>query len=260
MFQKYCVRLSIFLLALMMVSCSNSCNPSPEITKSKEFLDAGMFDQAVILLKQEVQSNPKNAQAHMLLGVAYYGQGTYPTAEQELNTAFVMEMSLRPEASKRLYGIAKLLVKTDKSKAGTLLKKAKEFDSSLEKDEEFFFLTNIDTEQNPANKMNAAKSYLTLFPAGANTAQAIYEVAEGLLKSGDSVQAKTYFTQVATQFPATEWGKKSNEHLSSLAEKSKKIDPFAPPNGQEENPYLKKPKASNSQEENPYLKKKDPFQ
>ncbi len=232
MIQKYCVWFLIFLLALMMVSCSIFWDSSHEITKSKEFLDAGMFDQAVILLKQEVQSNPKNAQAHMLLGVAYYGQGTYPTAEQELNTAFVMEMSLRPEASKRLYGIAKLLVKTDKSKASTLLRKAKEFDSSLEKDEEFFFLTNIDTEQNPTNRMNAAKSYLTLFPSGANTAQAIYELAEGLWKSGDRVQAKTYFTQVSTQFPATEWGKKASERLTNLEKEEKekgKTDKFVPP-------------------------------
>lgn len=216
MFQKYCVRFTIFLLAVLLISCTSS----KEVGKAREFLDAAMFDQAVILLKQEVQANPKNAEAHMLLGVAYYGQGTNAPAEQELNTAFVMDTSLRPEASKRLYGIAKLLVKTDKSKANTLLKKAKEYDSSLEKDEEFFFLTNIATEQNAKARMESSKNYLTLFPSGKNTAQALYALADGLLVAGNFKEAKTYFTQVSTQFPETEWGKKASEVLADFEKKN----------------------------------------
>jgi Flp pilus assembly protein TadD len=87
MLQNYSVKLSIiFLAALFILACSDS----KEVTKSKEFLDAGMFDQAIILLKQEVQTDPKNAEAHMLLGIAYFGQGANSLAEQELNTAIVM--------------------------------------------------------------------------------------------------------------------------------------------------------------------------
>lgn len=165
-----------------------------------------MFDQAIILLKQEVQSNPKNAEAHMLLGIAYLGNGTTSLAEQELNTAIVMDSSLKSEASKRCYDIAKQLVKNDKSKANTALMKAKEYDPSLEKDEQFFFLANIDTELSDMARMEAAKKYLTLFPSGANTAQATYELAEGLMSS-DKKQDKIYFTQVARAISRNGMGK-----------------------------------------------------
>lgn len=214
MFQKYSVKFSIIFLVALFIS---ACSASKEVTKSKEFLEAGMFDQAIILLKQEVQTNPKNAEAHLLLGVAYLGSGTTSLAEQELNTAIVMDSSLKSEASKRCYDIAKILAKTDKSKANAALMKAKEYDPSLEKDEQFFFLANIDTEQSDTARMEAAKRYLTLFPAGANIAQATYELAEGLMSS-DKKQAKIYFTQVVSQFPGTEWAKQSSERLANWTE------------------------------------------
>lgn len=214
MLQKYRIKFSIICLAALLIS---ACFASKEVTKSKEFLDAGMFDQAIILLKQEVQSNPKNAEAHLLLGIAYLGNGTTSLAEQELNTAIVMDSSLKQEASKRCYDIAKILAKNDKSKANAALMKAKEYDPSLEKDEQFFFLANIDTEQSSSARMEAAKRYLTLFPSGSNAAQATYELAEGLMSS-DRNQAKIYFTQLVSQFPGTEWGKKSSERLANWIE------------------------------------------
>lgn len=213
--QRYSVVLWIILLAILLMS---SCSGSKEVRKAKEFLDAGMFDQAIILLKQEVQTDPKNAEAHMLLGIAYLGKGMNALAEQELNTATVLDNSLTQEAGKRCYDVAKYLVKTDRSKAHTALIKARDYDLSLEKEEQFFFLTYIDTEPNEEARMEAAKKYLTLFPSGANTAQATYELAEGLMSSGDRDQAKIYFNQVASQFPATEWGKKASDRLANWTE------------------------------------------
>jgi tetratricopeptide (TPR) repeat protein len=214
MLQKYGVNFSIVLLMILVIP---ACFTSKEVTKAKEFLDAGMFDQAVILLKQEVQTDPKNAEAHMLLGTAYLGSGMNSLAEQELNTAIVLDSSVKQEASKRCYDVAKHTIKTDKFKANTALMKAKEYNPSLEKDEQFFFLANIDTEQSESARMEAAKKYLTLFPSGANTAQATYEVAEGLMSS-DKKQAKIYFTQVVSQFPGTEWGKKASDQLANWVE------------------------------------------
>lgn len=215
MLQRHHVKCSIVFLAVLLIS---ACSTSKEVTKSKEFLDAGMFDQAIILLKQEVQSSPKNAEAHLLLGTAYLGSGMNSLAEQELNTALVLDSNLKQEASKRCYDIAKQLAKNDKSQANVALMKAKEYDLSLEKDEQFFFLANIDTEQSETARMESAKKYLTLFPSGANTAQATYELAEGLKSSGDDNQAKIYFKQLVSQFPATEWGKKASDQLASWTE------------------------------------------
>ncbi len=204
----------ILFLAILFIS---ACFASKEITKSKEFLDAGMFDQAIILLRQEIQTNPKNAEAHMLLGTAYLGSGSSSLAEPELNTAIVMDNSLKSEASKRCYDIGKILAKTDKSRANAALIKAKEYDPAIEKDEQFFFLANIDTELSDTAQMDAAKKYLTLFPSGANTAQATYILAERLMSS-DKTQAKTYFTQLISQFPGSEWARKSGDHLANWTE------------------------------------------
>jgi tetratricopeptide (TPR) repeat protein len=213
---RYSIMLSLILLAGLLLA---SCSESKEVKKAKEFLDAGMFDQAITLLKQEVQSDPKNAEAHLLLGIGYLGSGANAQAEQELNTATVLDNSLRGEAAKRCYDVAKYLAKTDVTKAHTALMKAKEYDPSLENDEQFFFLTNIDTEPDEASKTEATKKYLTLFPSGAHTARVTYELAEGLMSSGDSKQAKPYFTQVASQYPATEWGTKASDRLAHWTEK-----------------------------------------
>ncbi|HVQ38252.1 MAG TPA: tetratricopeptide repeat protein [Pyrinomonadaceae bacterium] len=202
-------------VALSAILLLSACTGSKEVTKSKEFLDAGMFDQAIILLKQEVQTNPKNAEAHMLLGAAYLGNGMTALAEQELNTATVLDEGIKQEASKRCYEVAKYLAKTNKAQSHTALIKAKEYDPSLEKDEHFFFLANIDTEDSESYRTDAAKRYLTLFPSGPSTAQATYTLAEGLMSSGDRDQAKVYFNQLASQFASTEWGKKAGDQLAN---------------------------------------------
>jgi tetratricopeptide (TPR) repeat protein len=205
-----------------------ACGASKELTKAKEFIDAGMFDQAIVLLKQEVQANPKSAEAHMLLGAAYLGNGTTALAEQELNTATILDDGIKQEASKRCYEVATHLVKTNKADAHIALTKAKEYDPALEKDEQFFFLTNIDTEESEPSRMEAAKRYVVLFPSGQNSAQVTYQLAEGLLESGDREQAKTYFTQVVKASPSTEWGVKASDRLAHWADTIKPINPTPP--------------------------------
>ncbi|MCU1267209.1 MAG: hypothetical protein JWM21_3527 [Acidobacteria bacterium] len=204
--------ISILLIAVLSVC---SCSSSKEVVRAKEFLDAGMFDQAVILLKQEVQASPKNAEAHLLLGSAYLGTGAAALADQEFNTALVLDPGLKQEAGKRCYEIGRNLAKTNKARAHAALMKAKEFNPDIDKEEEFFFKTYIDTEENDAARNDAAKRYLTLFPSGPNTARATYEVAEGLLSGGDAAQAKPYFQQAASQFADSEWGKKASNRLAN---------------------------------------------
>src|SRR5207248_2819196 len=96
--------------------------------------------------------------------------------------------------------------------------KAKEYDPSLEKDEQFFFLAHIDTEDSDIDRIEAAKKYITSFPSGANTPQATYALADSLFISGDKNQAKVYFNQLVSQFPSTEWGKKASDRLAQWME------------------------------------------
>jgi tetratricopeptide (TPR) repeat protein len=195
-----------------------ACGSSKEVKRAREFIDARMFDQAIVLLNQEIQQNPKNAEAHMLLGECYLGKGMSGQAEQEFNTATLLDKDLTPELSKSCYDLGKSLAKGDKLNAHRALLMAVKYDPSLEKDEQFYFLTYIDTEDNEVAKTDAAKRYLTLFPTGANRAQATYAVAEGLMSNGARDEAKTYFQQVTTQFPGTEWGKKAGDALANWIE------------------------------------------
>lgn len=189
-----------------------ACTTSKEVTKAKEFLDAGMFDNAIIILNQEIQTDPKNAEAHMLLGVAQLGSGM--SNSPELNTAMAMDNSLKSEASKRCYKVGQLLAKTDKTKANVALVKAREFDPSLDKDETFFFLTDVDTNLDNSSRTDAAKKYLTLFPSGPNTAESMFVVAESL-EATDRNQAKASYTQIAAKFPGTEWARQANDRLTN---------------------------------------------
>jgi hypothetical protein len=129
-----------------------------------------------------------------------------------------MESGLKLEVSKRCYVVAKQLIKNDKSKARFALLKAKEYDPTIEKDEQFFFLTNIDTEENTSIRLESAKKYLILFPSGTNTAQATFEIAEGLFYLGNREQAKSYYGQVSSQFSATDWGQKATDRLANWIE------------------------------------------
>jgi tetratricopeptide (TPR) repeat protein len=51
---------------LIILSCG-----SKEVRKSKEYIQAGMYSEAIELLKIEVQQNPKNAEAQYLLGYVH---------------------------------------------------------------------------------------------------------------------------------------------------------------------------------------------
>ncbi len=92
--------------------------------------------------------------------------------------------------------------------------RAKEFDPLLDKDEAFFFLTNVDTNHDDTSRAAAAKQYLIIFPSGPNIAEATFVVAESL-ETSDRNQAKTYYTQIAAKFPGTEWSRQANERLTN---------------------------------------------
>lgn len=195
-----------------------ACGSSKEVKRAREFIDARMFDQAIVLLNQEIQQNPKNGEAHMLLGECYLGKGVFGQAEQEFNTATLLDKDLTSQVSKDCYALGKDLAKGNKTNAHRALMMAVKYDPSLEKDEQFYFLTYVDTEDDQGARTDGAKKYMTLFPSGANRAQATYDVAEGLLSNGARDEAKSYFQQVTTQFPGTEWGKKAGDALANWTE------------------------------------------
>jgi hypothetical protein len=62
-FRKTRWLLPVLVLSFLCAGCSKS-----PLDRAQAFLDAGMASDAVPLLRAEIQSNPKNARAHLLLG------------------------------------------------------------------------------------------------------------------------------------------------------------------------------------------------
>lgn len=80
----------IFISVLVCLSsCGEDANKKP-----KEFMDANMYPQAIALLESEIQKNPKNAQAHLLLGECKLVTNQFPEAERSFNSATVLQPDL----------------------------------------------------------------------------------------------------------------------------------------------------------------------
>lgn len=61
--------------------------------KAKEFMQAGMFPQAAVLLQKEIMEKPTNAEAHFLLAICYMNQGNFLGADER----FASVIRLDPE-------------------------------------------------------------------------------------------------------------------------------------------------------------------
>ena len=69
---------AFFIALFIFVSDGNALFDS-NVDKAKEFLQAGMYPQAIALLEKEINDNPTNAEAHFQLGICYINQslGTF---------------------------------------------------------------------------------------------------------------------------------------------------------------------------------------
>lgn len=104
MIRGYSIGLLQTLLALLLMRSRSGFR---EVKKSKEYLAAGMFGQAIILLRQKIQTDPKNGEAHLLLGATYSGGGSDPRGRAGTECGPVLGNSLTREGTKRYYAVAK---------------------------------------------------------------------------------------------------------------------------------------------------------
>jgi tetratricopeptide (TPR) repeat protein len=78
---------TLFVLLLSTVPAAQAFLFKGNVEKAREFVKANMADKAVELLKQEIEKNPANAEAHFELGAIYLDQGNYTQAEQRFKGA-----------------------------------------------------------------------------------------------------------------------------------------------------------------------------
>jgi Tfp pilus assembly protein PilF len=78
----------VFLLSTILVSCAFASTQ-----KAKEFMQAGMYPQAIALLEKTINEKPTNAEAHFLMGICQIYQGNFSAADDR----FASAMRLRPD-------------------------------------------------------------------------------------------------------------------------------------------------------------------
>ncbi|MCJ7458648.1 MAG: tetratricopeptide repeat protein [candidate division Zixibacteria bacterium] len=77
----------IFLLIISVIA---GCSKKP-VDKAKQFIEAGMYGDAIPLLEEEIQKNPKNTEAHYLLGMAFLNLGEEDGASQSFDRAIKLD-------------------------------------------------------------------------------------------------------------------------------------------------------------------------
>jgi len=87
---------------LSIISIMAGCSQKPA-DKAKQFIDAGMYGDAIPLLEQEIQKNPKNTEAHYLLGMAFLNLGEEGGASQSFDRAIKLDQKKYTQKTTEAY-------------------------------------------------------------------------------------------------------------------------------------------------------------
>src|SRR4029077_20425105 len=108
--QRWFLALPLFLLLLVSPGCSKS-----PIDRAQAFLDAGMASQAVPLIQIEIQANPKNARAHLMLGQASLMLNDQAAAKESFDRAVLLNPGWADKVGRAYLDAANKLISGDPS-------------------------------------------------------------------------------------------------------------------------------------------------
>ncbi|RZB36839.1 MAG: hypothetical protein SRB2_01639 [Desulfobacteraceae bacterium Eth-SRB2] len=74
-------------IIIFILSTANNAFSWGEVKKAKEFMQAGMYPQAIELLNKRINDKPADAEAHFQLGVCFIHNGNYSSAGQRFGSA-----------------------------------------------------------------------------------------------------------------------------------------------------------------------------
>ena len=81
------------VLVVLLLSSVSPCIAffKSDVDKAKEFMEAGMYPQAIELLKNRINNKPTDAGAHFQLGICYINTGHYGSADERFGSAVRLE-------------------------------------------------------------------------------------------------------------------------------------------------------------------------
>jgi len=80
----------LILVILTLVTGFSTAFANGNSPTAQEFMDSRMYPQAVALLNQQLNKNPKNAKAHYQLAICYLNQGNISAADQSFERALTL--------------------------------------------------------------------------------------------------------------------------------------------------------------------------
>lgn len=99
------------LFAAVLLSALLGCSPNP-VDVAGQYIDVKMYDKAESILRGELNSNPDNEAAHMMLGRCLLEAGDEDGAARELDAAVVINDKLAGVATGIYLDAAKLILAT----------------------------------------------------------------------------------------------------------------------------------------------------
>lgn len=117
----------------MVVVFVTSCGEN-RTDKAIEFMQAHMYEQAIALLDQEIQNNPKNAKAHLLMGESKLVTNRFGEAQESFKRATVLEPDIGKQIGEVAIEAAKVALSEQEFKhASQIMSLAQKYDPKMVK-------------------------------------------------------------------------------------------------------------------------------
>jgi hypothetical protein len=121
--------LPLLLLLLVPAGCSKS-----PMSRAQAFLEAGMAGEAIPLLQIEIQANPKNSRAHLLLGRASLMLNDQASAKVSFERAVLLDAGCAARVGRAYLDAANKLIPGNLSLAVSYLGTARDMTRALDRD------------------------------------------------------------------------------------------------------------------------------
>jgi len=125
---RHYIRLALPSFALLFLVFLHACSKSPG-EKAQEFIDAGMYEQAKIVLSGAIEESPKNARLHFMLGRCLLATRDISQAQDSFERATRLDANYGDLISKEYYSEA--VAATKANDRDFLFSQAARFDPSI---------------------------------------------------------------------------------------------------------------------------------
>ncbi len=133
--------LSVLILLLLVNTATSYALFESDVDKAKDYIKAGMFNQAIPILNQTIIDNPTNKDAHFLLAKCYLDIGNDYSAEERFNSANKLSSKyVQKTANAYRQAADKAFTNNKLERAKNLFIKAMRYNSSLKAEACKFFI------------------------------------------------------------------------------------------------------------------------